>query len=246
MKKRLILMMVCCATMATAQTGKGMFSIKPMAGINVSTFSGGIVSDMYHTKVGFTAGMEAEYGLNNFLGLSLGIVYSQQGAKVDGALSALFTDISTGKSGIIITSNKGKIHCDYLNLPLLANFHIPALRGLTLKTGLQMGILVKSQMNLSTDAAIFYDYGNDSEPHYWNVQEVSNTDAPTYTHYESNMSDICKSIDVGIPIGLSYEYKNVVLDVRYCFGLTKIDNTQEPEDTRNRTLSVTLGYNFKL
>ena len=52
--------------------------------------------------------------------------------------------------------------------------------------------------------------------------------------------------DVGIPIGLSYEYKNVVLDVRYCFGLTKIDNTQDPEDTRNRTLSVTLGYNFKL
>ena len=54
MKKRLIFMMVCCATMATAQTGKGIFSIKPMAGFNVSNFSGGVVSDMYHTKVGFT------------------------------------------------------------------------------------------------------------------------------------------------------------------------------------------------
>ena len=251
MKRVISLVLLCCtmATMATAQTGKGIFSIKPMAGINVSTFSGGVVSDMYHTKVGFTAGMEAESGLNNWLGLSLGIVYSQQGAKVDGSLSALFTDNSTGKSGLIVTDNNGKVHCDYLNLPLLANIHIPALHGLSLKTGIQMGFLVKSQMNLSTDAAIFYDYVTSAsynyEPHYWNLQDANAGDSH-FSHYESNMSDICKSIDIGIPIGLSYEYKNVVLDVRYCFGLTKIDNTQEPEDTRNRTLSVTLGYNFKL
>ena len=249
MKKRLIFMMVCCATMATAQTGKGMFSIKPMAGINVSTFSGGIVSDMYHTKVGLTAGMEAEYGINNWLGLSLGIVYSQQGAKADGSLSYLITDNATARTHLMVTKNEGKVHCDYLNLPLLANFHIPALRGLTLKTGIQMGILVKSQMNLSTDAAIFYDYVTSAsynyEPHYWNLQDANAGDSH-FSHYESNMSDICKSIDVGIPIGLSYEYKNVVLDVRYCFGLTKNDNTQEPEDTRNRTFSVTLGYRFNL
>ena len=245
MKKSLILIMVCCATMATAQTGKGIFSIKPMAGFNVSNFSGGVVSDMYHTKVGFTVGMEAEYGINNWLGLSLGIVYSQQGAKVDGSLSYLITDNATARTHLMVTKNEGKVHCDYLNLPLLANFHIPALRGLTLKTGIQMGILVKSQMNLSTDAAIFYDNGNDSEPHYWNLQDA-NANGPFFSHYESNMSDICKSLDIGIPIGMSYEYKNVVLDICYCFGLTQNDNTQEPEDTRNRTFSVTLGYRFNL
>jgi hypothetical protein len=51
---------------------------------------------------------------------------------------------------------------------------------------------------------------------------------------------------LGIPVGLSYEYKNVVLDARYYFGLTKIDNTENPEDVRNRYFSVTLGYRFHL
>jgi hypothetical protein len=60
------------------------------------------------------------------------------------------------------------------------------------------------------------------------------------------MSNVCKSVDVGFPIGLSYEYKNVVLDARYYFGLTKIDKTEDAEDCRNRMLSITLGYRFKL
>ena len=61
-----------------------------------------------------------------------------------------------------------------------------------------------------------------------------------------SLSDICKSIDFGIPIGLSYEYKNVTLDARYYFGLTKLDKTEDPENTRNRCLSITLGYRFHL
>lgn len=31
-----------------------------------------------------------------------------------------------------------------------------------------------------------------------------------------------KTFDFSIPIGLSYEYKNIVIDGRYNFGLTKV------------------------
>ena len=61
-----------------------------------------------------------------------------------------------------------------------------------------------------------------------------------------SVSDVCKSIDLGIPIGLSYEYKNISLDARYYFGLTKIDKTENPDNAQNRYLSITLGYRFHL
>ena len=61
-----------------------------------------------------------------------------------------------------------------------------------------------------------------------------------------NETDACKSMDFGIPVGLSYEYKNVTLDARYYFGLTRIDKSQELENIRNRCLTLTLGYRFNL
>jgi hypothetical protein len=64
--------------------------------------------------------------------------------------------------------------------------------------------------------------------------------------YSTSITDVCKSVDFGIPLGLSYEYKNVVLDARYFFGLTKIDKTDNPDSARNQYLSITLGYKFNL
>ena len=59
-------------------------------------------------------------------------------------------------------------------------------------------------------------------------------------------TDVCKSFDFGIPVGLSYEYKNITLDARYYFGLTRMDDAEEDPAARNLCLSITLGYKFKL
>jgi hypothetical protein len=61
-----------------AQDQKGKLSIKPMVGVNLSNF-GNATIDMYQMKVGLTGGAELEYGINPWLGLSLGLMYSQQG-----------------------------------------------------------------------------------------------------------------------------------------------------------------------
>ena len=52
-----------------------------------------------------------------------------------------------------------------------------------------------------------------------------------------------KGFDFSIPVGLSYEYKNVVLDGRYNLGLTKVMNAGKD---KNSVFQVTLGYKFAL
>ena len=52
-----------------------------------------------------------------------------------------------------------------------------------------------------------------------------------------------KTFDFSIPVGLSYEYQNVVLDARYNWGLTKL---QSNFDAKNSVFQVTLGYKFEL
>ncbi len=237
MKKHLLLAaLVCCTIAMNAQNPKGEFSIKPMAGINVTGLSGGAYSDLYHYKVRFTGGVEAEYGVNDWLGISLGAVYSQQGAKVEGGISA-----QSVKDGTTYISNfimEGKLHCEYINIPLMANIYIPQVKGLAVKIGIQTGLLIGSKMEESYALVTYPDIDYED-----NRLHTSDTD---YTFGNLWLSDVCKSVDFGIPVGLSYEYRNVVLDARYYFGLTRIDKTENPEDCRNRYFSFTLGYRFHL
>ena len=52
-----------------------------------------------------------------------------------------------------------------------------------------------------------------------------------------------KGFDLAIPVGLSYEFANVVIDGRYNWGVTKVfDNV----DAKNSVFQVTLGYKFDL
>lgn len=52
-----------------------------------------------------------------------------------------------------------------------------------------------------------------------------------------------KGFDLAIPVGLSYEFSNVVIDGRYNWGVTKVfDNL----DAKNSVFQVTLGYKFDL
>ena len=52
-----------------------------------------------------------------------------------------------------------------------------------------------------------------------------------------------KTFDCSIPVGLSYEYKNFVIDGRYNFGLTKIN---KHADSKNSVFQITLGYKFDI
>lgn len=238
MKKIIILaVMACSAGSMSAQNAKGQFSVKPMAGINISTIAGGETDDPYKAKTGFTGGAELEYGISDWLGLSLGVMYSQQGAKVETS-STTKQAAELGGDYTIQTTKKGKLKTDYLNLPLMANFYISTVKGLSVKTGIQLGILTSGKLDVETNSIV--------------------TEVPNYQKEYLSMTKFCKSVDFGIPVGLSYEYKNIVLDARYYFGLTNCEDinkipkelySQIPislKDIKNRYLSITLGYRFRL
>ena len=225
----------------SAQNPKGSFSVTPMAGINVTSFGGGTL-DAYNYKVRMTVGAEAEYAVNDWLGLSLGAFYSQQGANIDWSTAMVIPDEQGVKynTGIVVG---GKLHCDYLNFPLLANIYIPQVKGLAVKIGLQMGVLVNDKIEVATHmAAVPSDWSEYGELSF----EQRYADLTKQVFSSIRMTGVSNSIDFGIPVGLSYEYKNITLNARYYFGLRRVDKTEDPDKAHNRYLSVTLGYRFHL
>ena len=69
-------------------------------------------------------------------------------------------------------------------------------------------------------------------------------DAPGIT---GDFDESVKKFDLSIPVGLSYEFRNVVLDARYNFGVTKMfDMNIIDLDSKNLAFRLTLGYKFTL
>ena len=181
MKKLMIIaIMMVAAVSAKAQNEVGQACIKPMAGINLATMT---KADNTKMRVGLAAGLEFEYGVAENFGLSAGVLYSMQGAKID-----------------IVGNDKVTMKLDYINIPILANYYI--VKGLAIKAGVQPGFNVQKKLD------------------------------------DVKLDDV-KGFALSIPVGLSYEFSNVVLDARYNWGLTK---AFKEGDSKNSYFTITLGY----
>ncbi len=104
---------------------------------------------------------------------------------------------------------------DYINIPVMANVYV--VPGLAVKLGVQPGFNVNSKGHGVVDTFL------------GSAHKDVDKDA--------------KSFDFSIPVGLSYEYSNVVLDARYNWGLTKV---WDGSDAKNSVFQITLGYKFSL
>ena len=102
---------------------------------------------------------------------------------------------------------------DFLNVPILANFYVA--KGFAVKLGVQPGFKLSSK-------AKFKGSGGSKEV---------------------EVEDGVKSVDLSIPVGLSYQYQNVVFDARYNWGVTKII---EDSDSKHSVFQITVGYKFSL
>jgi hypothetical protein len=119
-----------------------------------------------------------------------------------------------------VTAN-AKMKLEYLNVPVLANVYVAP--GFALKAGVQFGFLTSSKLNLNGSAAGF----------------TADTD--------TDIKDNTKSVDISIPLGMSYEYDGFVLDARYNLGATKVfDKGTFNDDAKNSVFQITLGYRFDL
>ena len=114
------------------------------------------------------------------------------------------------------------VKLDYINIPILANVYVT--KGLAVKLGIQPGFMVNDKFKVASGSA-------SGEVSFEDAMKAAGTDASL------------KKFDFSIPVGLSYEYKNVVLDARYNWGLTKVI---DGVDTKNSVFQITLGYKFAL
>lgn len=62
------------------------------------------------------------------------------------------------------------------------------------------------------------------------------------TKVTTELDDV-ESVDFSIPVGLSYEINNFVIDARYNLGVSKI---MDGSDSKNSVFQFTLGYKFAL
>lgn len=76
------------------------------------------------------------------------------------------------------------------------------------------------------------------------------TGADSIFNTEEDVKDSTKSIDFGLTFGAGFGYKvspkgELFFNVRYDYGMTKIDDHAEPADTKSNLFAVLVGYKFK-
>ena len=104
----------------------------------------------------------------------------------------------------------------YLNIPILANVYIAP--GLAIKAGVQPGFLLSRKTKLDELVG-----------------------SGTWTSVEHTSTDGLKKVDFSIPLGLSYEISDFVIDARYNLGLTNINDTDSYK-SKNGVIMLTVGY----
>jgi len=219
------------ALAVSAQESVGTFSLIPRLGVSLANMSN---NDVYYNttdgtdkklksknKAGFIAGVDVEYQVLQPLSLSIGLQYALLGNR--------YPDYQTGSDDTKQYTGYANHHTDlhYLNVPFMVNLYVS--QGLALKAGVQAGVLLDSKTSWEETGFVVKP---DGKKEYGKTKNME--------------SDIeTKSLDVSIPLGISYEYMNVVLDARYNLGLTNIYDT-DLISSKNRFFTFTVGYRFRL
>ena len=122
---------------------------------------------------------------------------------------------SNGYTTVGWDKNQNKL--GYLNFPIVANYYIA--KGFAIKAGIQPGFLLSAKRK---------------------IDGIGDTPSE-----DIDYKDALESFDLSIPLGLSYETDNVVIDGRYNLGVTKI-NKEGDDSYKNSVIQFTIGYKFAL
>ncbi len=224
------------AVSAFAQPEAGTFSLTPKVGI-----TGASTGDHFGTKYSlyesgssrpFTTIDANSIGTVGFVaGVEAGYQVSKKFAVTAGLLySQQGTERDAGINNYESSDfdDKSKLNLDYLNIPILANVYL--FKGFAVKAGIQPGILLSAKDKANqTATGVFAEFDD---------------------HEELDLKSYCNKIDFAIPVGISYEFYNVIIDARYNFGVTNIlkDDKigKDVENGKNGVFQLTVGYKFCL
>ena len=219
--RRLFLLFLFVLTLfgAQAQPKWGTWSVVPHVGVSFANLTKDAINVPYNgtshsqTRIGFSGGADVYYQLTDKLALSGGVAYTQAGCN--------FKDIPAdlnAKHGTVF--HNAYFNLGYVDVPLLAHIYIS--KDLALSIGCQPSFLTKA-----TSHTEMQGYETDGKGGIkYDKNEVS----------EGDMKTSFKKTAFAIPVGISYEYENVMLTARYNIGLSKV----------NKIITVSLGYKFNL
>lgn len=103
-----------------------------------------------------------------------------------------------------------------LNIPILANYYI--IPGLAIKAGIQPSFLLGQKVK--------------------GTEIISGLEEK----FEETSTDGSEKFTLDIPLGLSYEFSNFVIDARYNLGITKVAKHNADKKPKNSVIMLTLGY----
>lgn len=223
------------STLAMAQREVGRFSVVPRVGVSLANLSGDAIYQQDYAgqamenkaryKAGFVGGVDVDYQVLPQLSVSLGAFYSQQGCRYGNNKTTLEIN---GKEYKNLGFSNMKSQADYLNIPLMFNLYVTP--NLAFKVGAQLGLNLSGKSKYTETP---YTVKENGDVIYEKPEDV-----------EIDMK--CKSVAFSIPLGVSYEYENVVVDARYNIGLTQISNLEGVKSPKSQVIEFTVGYRFGL
>ena len=218
---------------AQAQPRQGHFSVIPRIGVNFANMTNNEVMVTLDAnpqndktlksriKPGLLAGIDVEYQATDLLFASIGLQYSMQGSR--------YPDFERKEDGLMEGFSDWHTNLGYLNVPLLVGCRITD--GFSVKAGVQLGMLLNAKNYMSTTDII--------------PQEGGGREQGKAVEEKTDLYDSCKKVDISIPLAVSYEFENVILDARYNIGLSRIYDLDLLK-SRNSVIQLTVGYRFQL
>ena len=227
MKRIITLAFLSAISLASfAQSKAGTWSVIPHVGVSIASLthqSGGIeVGDNQSQELkpqarpGFTGGVDVMYQASDNVGLSLGLSYVQAGCK--------YKDVDDNG----VTWHDHYDRMDYISVPLVGHSYIAP--GLSINVGVAPSFLIYGKYHAGMQT-----YEVDTDGHRTNVKEAE---------IDQDIKKGLRNFTLSIPVGISYEYENVVLDARYNVGMLNV--YKHGLTARNKVFEVSVGYKFDL
>ena len=227
MKRIITLAFLSAISLASfGQSKAGTWSVIPHVGVSIASLthqSGGTVIGGNQSqevkpqaRPGFTGGVDVMYQASDNVGLSIGLSYVQAGCK--------YKDVDDNG----VTWHDHYDRMDYISVPLVAHSYIAP--GLSINVGVAPSFLIYGNYHAGMQT-----YDVDTDGHRTNVKEAE---------IDQDIKKGLRNFTLSIPVGISYEYENVVLDARYNVGMLNV--YKHGLTARNKVFEVSVGYKFDL
>ena len=227
MKRIAILIVFVTSTLVSmAQNKPGTWSVIPHVGVSISSLlgeaglyeigDGEVVKLKPHRLLGFVGGADVMYQASDVVGVSAGLSFVQAGCK--------FKDEEA--KGYVVHDRYMRMN--YVAMPILA--HNCLLPRFSVKAGIEPTFLVSA-----TNHEEHQSFDVDTDGKKSNFQEAI---------YDFDVKKGMRKFGLSIPIGVSYEYENVVLGALYHVGVFNI--YKHGDSSRNSVIELSVGYKLNL